>query len=80
MGRIANIGRVFEVVTPGTKLTKGAADGFYIGTGGDLVLTGEDGGTATFAVTSGMVLPCGSSLVVASGTTASGIVALFGRA
>lgn len=80
MARLKDIGRNFLAVTPSdtVDLSKGASDAFYIGGGGDIVLVGEDGDSATFTVLSGSVLACGSKRVMATGTTATGIVALYG--
>jgi len=44
---------------------------------GNLVLRGTDGVDVTFAVSAGETLPLQPSRVMATGTTATGIVALF---
>ena len=49
----------------------------FVGTGGDLVLVGADGVSATFAAPDGVVLPFSPHRVMATGTTATGIVALY---
>ena len=50
----------------------------YIGGGGDLKVKTADGGTVTFiGVKGGSVLPVSVSLVFATGTTATSIVALW---
>ena len=79
MGRATEVARKFLAVTPSdtNNLAKGAADGFYVGTGGTLVLEGEDGDTASFVVQSGAVIPAGALRVHATGTSASDIVALY---
>jgi len=81
MARLEDIGRVFLDVTPSDtlNLSKGAADAFYVTGAGNLVLQGEDGDSATFAVNSSSILPCGAGKVMATGTTATGIIAIYGR-
>jgi hypothetical protein len=49
----------------------------YVGTGGTLVLQPLEGGTVTFKVPNGCLLPVRASFVRATGTTASDIVALL---
>lgn len=81
MARLEDIGRVFDNVTPSdsANLPKGAADAFFVTGAGDLVLQGEDGSSATFAVLASSILPCGAGKVLATGTTATGIIAIYGR-
>lgn len=50
--------------------------GLHIGRDGDIVIVGIDGRSATLAVTAG-VWPYGGSRIIRSGTTATGIVALY---
>ena len=49
----------------------------FVGTGGDLVLFGADGVSATFAVADGAMLPLSPHRVMATGTTATGIVGMW---
>jgi len=50
----------------------------YVGQGGDIQATLADGDTVTFeAVPAGSLLPIRASLVLATNTTASGIIALW---
>jgi hypothetical protein len=79
MARATEVARNFLAVTPHdtSKLSKGSADGFYIGTGGTIVLEGEDGETVSFVAQSGGTIPAGSLRVYATGTTASDIVAMY---
>jgi hypothetical protein len=68
------------VVTPDddTPLAVAPCNGLYIGTGGDVVVTSENGNTVTFAaVPTGTVLPVRANLVQSTGTTADSIVALY---
>lgn len=48
----------------------------YVGVAGNLSVTGADGVAATFAVAAGSYHPLCAVLVRATGTTATGIVAL----
>lgn len=52
--------------------------GLYIGTGGSLVGVGLDGVSATYQPSAGTYLTGRFTAVRATGTTASGIVALYG--
>jgi hypothetical protein len=49
----------------------------YIGGAGDVVVTAVDGGKATFTVAAGTVLPVQATMVDATGTTATNIIALY---
>lgn len=52
--------------------------GVYVGGTGDLAVTMEGGGAITFvSVLSGSILPIRCTQVLATGTTATAIVALF---
>ncbi len=51
-------------------------DGLYIGTGGTLRVTMSDGKVVNFAAVAAGVLPLAVTKVHASGTSATGIVAL----
>ncbi len=50
--------------------------GLYIGGSGDVVVKGADGVSATFTVGSGQYLTGRFHMVMSTGTTATGIVAL----
>ena len=66
-------------VTPSdsTPLTK-SARALYVGTGGNLNLVTTDGQTALFKnLPSGSILPVRTSYVLATGTTATDVVALW---
>lgn len=80
MARLEDVGRNLAAVTPSdtVPLAKGAADGFWIGTGGDISLRGEDGDNVTLTNVPAGVLPIGALYVNATGTTASDIVAIYG--
>lgn len=80
MARPMNRGRVFEAVTPSDTagMAKGSADGFYVGAAGALAIVGEDGDVGTFTVDAGTVMPFGGKRINLTGTTATGIVALYG--
>lgn len=82
MARVKDAARAWAAVTPHdtNKLAGGTCDALYVGGAGDLVLIGEDGVSATFSdVFAGQVYPFGASIVMASGTTATGIIALYSR-
>ena len=66
-------------VTPddGTDLTV-VSRALFIGVAGDIAVQAKDGSTATFSnLIAGFILPIRATRVLATGTTASGIVALF---
>lgn len=70
----------FAAVTPNDSadLTGGQARAFYIGTGGTIALQNSAGTSVSFtSVNGGSILPVSSRRVLATGTTASGIIALF---
>jgi hypothetical protein len=48
----------------------------YITGAGNIKITAVEGGTETFAVTAGQILPIAASVVFSTGTTATGIIAL----
>lgn len=67
-------------VTPAdaTNLPDGIARGLYCTTGGNIAVTLESGATATLTnVPANTVIPISVSIVGATGTTASGIYALY---
>jgi len=56
----------------------GQVSAFFVGTGGSVVVVTAAGSTVTFAnVPSGTTVPLAISQVKATGTTATGIVALY---
>jgi hypothetical protein len=70
----------FATVAPNdsTDLPGGQARAFYVGTGGTLALQNNAGVTVSFpSVNGGSILPVSSRRVLATGTTASNIIALF---
>lgn len=80
MARLKDTGRKYLAVTPHdtNPLAKGTADGFYIGGAGTVVLVGEDGDSAQFICTDFQTLPFSALRVLATGTTATNIVAVYG--
>lgn len=48
----------------------------FIGAGGTLTVRGGDGVQATFAVVAGQIIPIRARVIMATGTTATGIVAI----
>ena len=69
----------FEAVTPddAADLPGGLCRAVYIGTGGDMVVQDRHGTELTLTVLDGAVLPFRLARVLDTGTTASGIVALY---
>jgi hypothetical protein len=53
--------------------------GIYVGTAGDVVVGNADGTTATFKAGSGQIIPGQFWKIMATGTTASAIVLIFGE-
>ena len=47
------------------------------GAAGNVVLKGSDGNTVTFPISAGQILPLSPTRVVATGTTAGGLIALI---
>lgn len=78
MATTNNTGSYFAAVTPNDTAIVGAL-ALFVGTGGTVVLKSNASASAvTFLnVTSGAILPVGAAIVMATGTTASGIVAIF---
>lgn len=69
------IPKSFAPVTPSDTVSIGRTIGLYIGNGGNVVVKGEDGVTATFVASGGQYLSGSFSYVMAA-TTATSIVAL----
>lgn len=67
----------FLDITPSDSAPVNASLGLYIGTNGIVKLVGADGVIATFRVGDGQYLTGRIQRVMATGTTATGIVALF---
>ena len=73
----------FAPVTPSESATLTQRIGHFpralrVGTGGDIVIEGADGTTATFKnVSDGETLPVWAKRVLSTGTTAADIVALY---
>lgn len=51
--------------------------GVYVGAEGNVVAEGSDGVTATFAAEAGAILPIQPRRILSTGTTATGIIALY---
>lgn len=70
----------YAAVTPHDTdpLPTAGSRGLYVGVGGDISLVSPQGDTVLFkAVPTGVVLPVAASIVRATGTTATNIVALY---
>lgn len=61
-------------------MARGVSDGFFVGGAGALSIVGADGDAVTITSDASQVIPLGSKRVNATGTTATGIVALYGGA
>jgi hypothetical protein len=67
----------FVAITPGTPIV-GTIRGIYVGTGGNITGTGQDGNAIVFKnLSGGAVYPFCLNSVDASGTTASDLVGLY---
>lgn len=51
--------------------------GVFVGSSGDVVAVGQDGVSATFAANAGDVLPIQPTKIMATSTTATGLIALY---
>ena len=67
----------YKPVTKSDTVPVGATMGLYVGGAGDVTVKGDDGVEATFACQSGQYLSGRFCFVMATGTTATGIVALY---
>lgn len=67
----------FATVTPSDTSPINATLGLYINVGGNIVVTGANGVAVTLAVKDGQYLSGAFVLVKATGTTATGITALY---
>lgn len=69
----------WAAVTPsdGTDLPGGAPKALWVNGAGDISMTGDDGVALTFAVLAGMPIDLRPARVRATGTTATGIKALY---
>lgn len=77
-GRVDYPASSFGPVTPsdGTPFAV-TPKALFVGGAGNLIAKGSDGTSATFAVAAGQILPIRPQYVMATGTTATGIVALY---
>lgn len=68
----------FAEVTPSDTAELGNVRALYVGGAGNLEIVGQDGTAATFTgVLSGTTLPVQALKVMSTGTTATGIVAIY---
>lgn len=78
MARLIDPATIFLTITPSdtAPISGGASRGIYVGGAGDLVV-GTPGAPVTLkAVPTGSILPIQTNFVMATGTTATNIVAL----
>ena len=64
-------------ITPGTALPQGTTRGFYVNVAGNINITDAAGNASTIAVLAGTMYWIRLTAVTASGTTATGIFALY---
>ena len=68
----------FATVTPSDTADIGQCDAIFVGTGGNLACWNANGSSVTFTnVQNGQLLPIKTTRVLSTGTTASGIIALY---
>jgi hypothetical protein len=78
--RIALVFNVFVPITPNdTQDLAALTTSVYVGTGGTLAVVAEDGTVTMITAPSGAILPIRIRRVNATGTTASGLIALYRR-
>ena len=77
MSDLTLVPRRFVDVTPSDSATVNVTLGLYVGTSGTVKAAGEDGVVATFQTAAGQYIQGRFSRVLATGTTATGIVACF---
>lgn len=75
VGKLGSARRFFAIA-PANNALPAVPDAIYVGGDGDLVLRGDDGADATFAVVAGQILPV-SPAQVRAGTTATGLIGLI---
>lgn len=54
-----------------------APKSIFVGGAGNVIAVGKDGTSATFAALAGQILPICPASITASGTTATGLIALY---
>ena len=64
-------------VTPSDSAQLSGVRGLFVGGAGNVEVVAEGGGQATFAAVAGQILPVRAVKVLSTGTTATGIVALY---
>jgi hypothetical protein len=80
MVRSTMIFNVFVPITPSnTQDLAEITDSVYVGTGGDVAAVAEDGTVTIMTAPSGAILPIQIRRVNATGTTATGLIALYHR-
>ncbi len=67
----------WAALTPNDTTVIGACMGIYVGVGGDIVASGQDDITATFKAQAGQYLSGRFNRVLATGTTATNLIALY---
>lgn len=68
---------LYRAITPSDSVALNPVPkSIYVGGAGNIAVKGSDGNTATLAVTAGQTLALSPSYVMATGTTATGLVAL----
>lgn len=71
-------GNEFETVTLNTDFPKGVSNGLYVGTTGNLSITTKTGNVRILPnITGGMIHPISCIRVNTTGTTATGLLAVY---
>ena len=76
VAKLGSAKRWFPITPDGNTDLATIPDAIYVGGAGDIVLKGSDGTNATFAVVAGQTYPFSPMRVLATGTTATGLIGL----
>ena len=80
MAKLSFSARTYHAVTASdvTNFPRGYCDGIHANGAGDVALVGEDDVVAILTIEAGICYPYGAKRINATGTTATGITALYG--
>ena len=77
VSKLGSAKRWFAIAPSDTVNLATTPDALYVGGAGNVVLRGSDGVNATFAVAAGQILPLSPTRVLATDTTATGLIGLI---